>query len=60
MLRVIHFFSDGSTTQYRQKKNFFLLSKMISESVFEYATWNFFEASHGKGPADGVGGSIEN
>ena len=42
VLRVIHIFSDGPTTQYRQKKNFFLLSKMICESVFEYSTWNFF------------------
>lgn len=31
----------------------------IKEYGFEYATWNFFEASHGKGPADGVGGALK-
>lgn len=57
--RVIHFFSDGPSTQYRQKKNFYLFNKFICESVFDYGTWSFFEAAHGKGPADGVGGAIK-
>lgn len=26
----------------------------MKECGFEYATWNFFETSHGKGPAVGV------
>lgn len=49
---AVHFFSDGPTTQYRQKKNFFLFSTMLNN--YQLATWNFFEASHGKGAADGV------
>ncbi|CAG4966406.1 unnamed protein product [Colias eurytheme] len=57
--RVLHIWSDGPTTQYRQKKNFYLFNKLISEDIFDYATWSYFEASHGKGPADGVGGAIK-
>ena len=53
----INFFSDGPTTQYRQKKNFYLFSSMLS--CFKSATWNFFEASHGKGAADGVGAVLK-
>lgn len=56
---TIHFFSDGPTTQYRQKKNFYLFSRNIYDYGFLGGTWNFFEASHGKGAADGVGGAIK-
>ncbi|KAJ8720692.1 hypothetical protein PYW08_006157 [Mythimna loreyi] len=56
---VLHFFSDGPTTQYRQKKNFFLFSKNIYEYGFESGTLSFFESAHGKGAADGIGGAIK-
>ncbi|XP_070182136.1 uncharacterized protein [Littorina saxatilis] len=58
-VQTIHFFSDGSTTQYRQKMNFYLLSTEIFERGFSGATWNFFEAGHGKGVPDGVGGILK-
>lgn len=54
-----HFFSDGPTTQYRQKKNFHLFSLNMKQFGFNMSTWNFFEASHGKGAADGVGGAVK-
>ncbi|CAG9129863.1 unnamed protein product [Plutella xylostella] len=54
----IHIFSDGPTTQYRQKKNFFLFTTIIKDFAMT-GTWNFFEASHGKGAADGIGGSVK-
>lgn len=54
----IHIFSDGPTTQYRQKKNFFLFTTIIKDFALT-GTWNFFEASHGKGAADGIGGSVK-
>lgn len=57
---TIHFFSDGPTSQYRQKKNFYLFSTNIFEYGFANATWSFFEASHGKGAADGIGGAVKN
>ncbi|KAL0830072.1 hypothetical protein ABMA28_003529 [Loxostege sticticalis] len=37
---------------------FFLFQHNIKEYGFEYATWNFFETSHGKGPAEGVGRAL--
>ncbi|KAL0851024.1 hypothetical protein ABMA28_006916 [Loxostege sticticalis] len=58
-VKVIHMFSDGPATQYKQKKNFYLFSKNVEESTLDYATWSFFEASHGKGAADGVGGAVK-
>lgn len=58
-INTIHFFSDGPSTQYRQKKNFYLFSKLFFDMGFQCGTWNFFEASHGKGDPDGVGGALK-
>lgn len=58
-INVLHFFTDGPCTQYKQKNNFFLLTRKVREFNFWYITWNFFEASHGKGAADGIGGAIK-
>ncbi|XP_041368077.1 uncharacterized protein LOC121382620 [Gigantopelta aegis] len=55
----LHFYSDGPTTQYRQKCNFYMLSSEIYEKGFQGATWNFHEAGHGKGIPDGVGGTLK-
>lgn len=57
-IRTVHFFSDGPTSQYRQKKNFFLFCTKMYELDLN-STWSFFEASHGKGAADGIGGSVK-
>jgi hypothetical protein len=51
----VHFVSDGPTTQYRSKNNFYMLSNLIFELGFKSATWNFWEAGHGKGAPDGIG-----
>ena len=56
---IIHFISDGPTTQYRCKNNFYLLSKKVFDLGFKYATWNFMEAGHGKGAPDGIGAAIK-
>ncbi|CAK1591552.1 unnamed protein product [Parnassius mnemosyne] len=58
-VNTIHFFSDGPTTQYRQKKKFYLFTQNIYDYGFSHSTWSFFEAAHGKGAADGVGGAIK-
>lgn len=55
----LHFFSDGPTTQYRNKQNFFLFSTVLHEMGFECGSWNFFESGHGKGSPDAVGGSLK-
>lgn len=56
---ALHFWSDGPTTQYRNKYTFYLLSRVIHEMGFESATWNFFESGHGKGAPDAIGGSLK-
>lgn len=59
-VKTIHIFSDGPATQYRQKLNFhFICTKTFEDYGFERMTWNFFEAGHGKGAADGVGGYLK-
>ncbi|WAQ99807.1 LOW QUALITY PROTEIN: hypothetical protein MAR_024180 [Mya arenaria] len=58
-LSVLHFLSDGSTTQYRNKQNFYLFSTKLFELGFQRGTWNFLEASHGKGAANGIGAAVK-
>lgn len=55
----INFFSDGPTSQYKQKGNFYMVGTEPYKKGFQSTTWNFFEASHGKGAPDGVGGSLK-
>ena len=57
-ISVLHFYSDGPTTQYRNKLNFYFCTRVF-ELGFNYATWNLFEAGRGKGAPDGIGGSIK-
>ncbi|XP_062847785.1 uncharacterized protein LOC134310183 isoform X1 [Trichomycterus rosablanca] len=58
--RNIHFISDGPTSQYRNKTSFYLASTVPFMRGFQWVTWNFTEASHGKGAPDGVGGALKN
>lgn len=55
----LHVFSDGPATQYKQKGNFNLLSKEPFKKGFKGISWNFFEASHGKGAPYGVGATLK-
>lgn len=58
-VKVLHFLSDGPCTQYRQRGNFYLFSTELYKTGFTQGTWNFFEANHGKGAPDGVGGALK-
>lgn len=51
--------SDGPTTQYRKKHNFYLLANKVFSYGSESATWNYLEAGHGKGAADSVGAVVK-
>lgn len=51
--------SDGPTTQYRCKENFYLLTKIPMKAGFKSVNWNFTEAGHGKGAPDGVGAVVK-
>lgn len=54
-----HVFSDGPAIQYKQMGNFYLLSKEPFNKGFKDISWNFFQASQGKGAPDGVGGTLK-
>ena len=56
---TIHFVSDGPTTQYKNKSSFRMLCTKPISMGFQKVTWNFLEASHGKGPADGIGAAVK-
>jgi len=56
---TIHFFSDGPSTQYRQKNNFYMFSHELEDRGFKHGSWNFHESGHGKGAPDGVGGALK-
>lgn len=58
-MTTIHFFSDGPCTQYKQRGNFDLFCTEIFKKGFTLGTWNFFEASHGKGAPDGICGTLK-
>lgn len=55
--RIIYF-SDGCAAQYKNRKNFVNLCHH-EEDFGMPAEWHFFATSHGKGPCDGVGGTVK-
>jgi len=55
-LERIHYWSDSPTSQYRNKQIFDLIGNHF-EKYGIMAQWNYFEAGHGKGPCDGLGGA---
>lgn len=60
-IEIIHFQSDSPATQYRNKTMFYLIGHKFP-TVFpeiDVITWNYTEAGHGKGAADGVGGTMK-
>ena len=58
-IQKLFFISDGPNMQYRGKKNFYLLSTIPFQMGFTAVNYNFLEAGHGKGPADGVGATMK-
>jgi len=58
---TIHFWSDGPTSQYRNRGNMFMITSMLSliNPNIKSATWNFSEAGHGKGAMDGIGAVLK-
>ena len=55
-LKTIHFWSDGCAGQFKSKYCFQLLTTYPLDLN---VTWNYFASHHGKGPVDGVGGTIK-
>ena len=57
-VKKIFYFSDGCAEQYKNRKNFINLAHHFGDFGIE-AQWHFFATSHGKGPYDGIGGTIK-
>ena len=58
VLNNIIYFSDGCAGQYKNLKNF--INLCCHEKDFGIpAEWHFFATSFGKGPSDGIGGTIK-
>jgi hypothetical protein len=58
-LKIVHYITDSPASQYRNKSVMYILAKHSSWFSGVSATWDFLEAGHGKGPADGIGGSLK-
>lgn len=54
----IYYFSDGCAAQHKNRKNFMNLS-YHQEDFDVTAEWHFFATAHGKGPCDGVAGTVK-
>ena len=55
----IHFQSDGPTSQYRNKTNFFKFNYFCQDLELEQATWNFTSSGHGKSIGDASGANVK-
>lgn len=58
---TLFFFSDGPTSQYRNRTNIYLWLKTLVECFQQVtkAAWFYSEPGHGKGPMDGIGGYLK-
>ena len=57
-VKFVHYWTDSPTSQYRNRYIFDLILEHKKRYGFD-ATWNYFESGHGKGPCDGVGGTVK-
>ena len=56
--KCIHYVTDSPTSQYRNQYTMYITA--YHEKYFGIkASWQYFEAGHGKGPCDGVGGTTK-
>jgi hypothetical protein len=56
--RQMYHFSDGASAKHKNKNNFINLCHHNTDFGIN-AEWHLFATSHGKGPCDGVGGTIK-
>ena len=57
-LKKIHYLTDSPTSQYGNKTVFEILCHHNSDFGVS-ARWNYLEVGHGKGPCNGLGGSVK-
>ena len=58
-VQEVRVWTDGPSSQYKNRYIFYLLQQI--RPLLEPITlvWNFFATSHGKGPCDGLGGTVK-
>lgn len=56
-LKQVYLWSDGCSAQFRSRFVFNLLTYLHPDKQIE---WHYNEAHHGKGPMDGIGGTLKN
>ena len=57
-LKTLYIVTDSPTSQYRNKKIAYLMSKFASDNGVDVC-WIYTEKGHGKGPMDGVGAAVK-
>jgi hypothetical protein len=57
-INKIFYFTDGAPSQYKNRKNFANICNHYADFNIE-VVWNYFASSHGKGPCDGIGGTVK-
>jgi hypothetical protein len=58
-ISMVHFISDSPSSQYRNRSIMKLLANHPAFFNGISASWQYLEKGHGKGPCDGVGGSLK-
>lgn len=58
IVRKVFYVTDGAGSQYKNKYNFINLY-MHEVDLGCSAEWYFHPTSHGKGPCDGIGGTLK-
>lgn len=57
LIKIIYF-SDGAVAQYKNRFN--IINLLYHEKEFGVpAEWHYFATAHGKGPSDGLGGTLK-
>ena len=57
-IKKIHYFTDGSSAQYKNRYNFSNICKHKQDFELD-CEWHFFATSHGKSSCDGIGGTVK-
>ncbi|GFO14380.1 otu domain-containing protein 5 [Plakobranchus ocellatus] len=59
-IQHVHVFSDGASGQFKNCFNLSLLTnpKLLHDQI-QSMDWSFFATAHGKGPIDGIGGTVK-
>lgn len=59
-VKQLHMFSDGAASQFKNRYTLStILQPQLIHNSIEHMDWSFFATAHGKGPVDGVGGTVK-